>query len=619
MKFPTSRAPFGDYPALSEAQAEHIDRVVLQTLSETLAEYEAQQRKPQRLLPRAQYKVVKKVENLICYRQRSGAAPEAVIPRPARTNSSSPASSAASASYTHAARKGDDESSWRTPQLVTVGTMAGTLEDVMYGLLATDATSTFIRASYTNEELLDSELLHCIQSPTAAKPFQFRGVKWHVLELTKITSKRDFVFVEASGVVDRPNGERVGYHIMHSVDLPGLGELPEKYQLLRARVVSCHLFRQLANNTVDVYMKGLVDPSGHMPGAVAIASTASALMKLGQAVECSHSKKLEYLLEQEQLKRAGSLNRTSGSSHGSSGSAKPSTSNRSSKPCAVCATTLHLFRSVAHCELCSEAVCSRCRVTRRLSYRVARPKELKQQNTIFCTACVARASAYSAADVARSELVAQSSFKKKASSGMNNLVSCQLRRFLTGSIVSSNNTALSSSNYSRLETPVEEDEEEELSSRRRSLSFDGASVQVRRRSVTHPHVSSDKTEKRGEMDLTSSLSVVSSSSDYLDEDFYESEESRRKTQPPSVFSDLPEGEPVDPLACSMPPQPSASAPISQLRRQRELMRRMEELRQTAESVYQLTRRNTQSMRCGGGPLQAQSMCVTTAELGIDLD
>ncbi|KAG3016807.1 hypothetical protein JG687_00012405 [Phytophthora cactorum] len=623
MKFPLPHAPFGDYPALSEAQAEQIELVVQQTLSETLSEYEPHQQKQRRLLPRSQYKVVKKVENLICYRRRPGVSPEGVTPAshpsPACTNSSSLVSSARSASYAYTARNGHGESHWRAPNLVTVGTMAGTLDDVMYGLLATDATSTFIRASYTNKELLDSELLHCIQFPTSNKPFQFCGVKWHVLELTKITSKRDFVFVEASGVVDRPNGERVGYHIMHSVDLPGLGELSDKYQVLRARVVSCHLFRQLPNSTVDVYMKGLVDPSGHMPGAVAIASTVSALLKFSQAVECSHSKKLEYMLEQEQFRRAGTLNRTSDAGHVSSrSSVKSAKLNGSSKPCAVCATTLHLFRSVACCELCSEAVCSRCRVTRRLSYRVARPKELKQQNIIFCTTCIAKASAYSAADVARSELGAQSSIKKNTSNTMNNLVSTgnQLKRFLTSSTLSSNNTALSSSNYSRLETSVEEDKEEELSSRRRSLDIDSPTVPVRRRSVTHPPVSREKVEIEMlcELDLTSSLSVVSSSSDYLDEDFYENEAGRRKTQPPNAFSDLPEFEPVDPLACSMPPKPSASAMNSQLRHQRELMRRMEVLRQNAENVYQLTRRNTQSMQCGGVPLHSQSVCITTGDL-----
>ncbi|OWY94438.1 hypothetical protein PHMEG_00035831 [Phytophthora megakarya] len=199
---------------------------------------------------------------------------------------------------------------------------------------------------------------------------------------------------------------------------------------------------------------------------------------------------------------------------------------------------------------------------------------------------------------------------------MNNLLSNQLRRFLTRSTLSSNNTALSS-NYSRLETPVEEDEED-LSSRRRSLNIDEVNSPARRRSLTHPPVQSHKVDKLPVLDLTSSLSIVSSSSDYLDEEFYESEAGRRKTQPPNAFSDLPESEPVDPLACSMPPKPSTST-MSQLQRQRELMRRMEELRQTAENLYQLTRQNTQSMQCGSMLLQSQSLCITTTDMDIELD
>ncbi|KAL4150171.1 hypothetical protein PRNP1_009577 [Phytophthora ramorum] len=338
------------------------------------------------------------------------------------------------------------------------------------------------------------------------------------------------------------------------------------------------------------------------------------LLPRSQYKVVKRSKKLEYLLEQEQLKRASTASRTSGVSTRSSGSVKSTKSNNSSKPCAVCATTLHLFRSVAHCELCSQAVCSRCRVTRRLSYRVARPKELKQQNTIFCTSCITTAINYSSAAVARAELTVPPSVKKTPS-GLNTLVSNQLRRFLTNSTVSSNNnTLLSSSTYSRLETPVEEDEED-LSSRRRSLSFDGVHVPVRRRSVTHPHVASDKVEKLAELDL--SLSIVSSSSDYLYEDFCESEAGLRQTHPPSAFSDLPEGESADPFAFSMPPKPTTAAMNSQLKGQRELMRRMEKLRQNAESVYQLTRRNTESMQCGGAPFQSQSVCIMTGDIDLD--
>ncbi|CAH0473136.1 unnamed protein product [Peronospora belbahrii] len=581
MKFPLSRAPFGNYPALSEAQSRKIESIVQQTLLETVGEYEVHQQKKRRVLPRSHYKVVKKVENLICYRQRlvHGNANDVV---------------------------------WRIPKIVTIGVMVGTLDDVMYGLLATDATSTFIRASYTNEELLDSELLHCIESPTIETPFQFCGVKWHVLELTKIATKRDFVFVEATGIIVRPNGERIGYHIMHSVDLPELGELSEKYQVLRARVVTCNLFRQLSNNTIDVYMTGLVDPNGHMMGAVATTATVRLLLRLGQAFECSHSKKLEYLLEQQQKKRANHFSR-------SNGLVAFSRPNEALKPCAVCTTTLHMFRSVARCELCSEAVCSRCRVTRRLSYRVARPKELKQQNTIFCTACVAKGSIYSAVSVARAELQLQSSFRKIASIRTNNLVSTQLRRFLISSSISSNTTALSSSTYSRFETPVETDENLlNLTTRQRNRSSDDLNVPARKRSLTHPPVANDKAEmeKLTELDLCDSISMVSSSSDYMDEEFDENDVDTRQIH---TFSDLPEFDSADKLAISMPMKPYTSESESHERRQRELMRRMVELRQNAESVYQLTQRNTQSMWCSGVPSISQSVYLTNSVLDIDLD
>ncbi|KAF4144146.1 hypothetical protein GN958_ATG06659 [Phytophthora infestans] len=89
---------------------------------------------------------------------------------------------------------------------------------------------------------------------------------------------------------------------------------------------------------------------------------------------------------------------------------------------------------------------------------------------------------------------------------------------------------------------------------------------------------------------------------------------RRSKEPPNALSDVPESEYVDPLACSMPHKPSASAMNSQQRHQLELMRRMGELRQNAESVYQLTWRNTLSMKCGGIPLQSQSVCIATVDL-----
>uniref|UniRef100_A0AAV1T9J8 FYVE-type domain-containing protein n=1 Tax=Peronospora matthiolae TaxID=2874970 RepID=A0AAV1T9J8_9STRA len=646
MRFPLSRAPFGNYPTLSAAQTQSIEFLVQQTLDETLAEYETHRHHHRRLLPRSQYKVVKRVENLICYRHRSsGVQPEKseagtpLWPSPNSSSSTSDSCSEVDPSEASLA------TSSRSPKLLTIGSMAGTLDDVMYGLLATDATSTFIRASYTNEELVDSELLHCIEVPTVDNPFQFCGIKWHVLELTKITTKRDFVFIEASGVLVRPNGDRLGYYVTHSVDLPGLGALSEKHQVLRARVASCNLFQQLSNNTVDVYMTGLVDLSGYIPCAVATASTVSTFLKLALAVECSLSKKLEYLLEQQQFKRAngGLSHAVNTTSTLTVTSGKRLKATGSTEPCAVCATALHRFRSTAYCELCSEAVCSRCRVTKRLSYRVARPKELKQKNTIFCTACVAKGSIYSAADVARVELNAQSALRTKTSSSKGDEVAGnQLHRFLSSPTLSSYTTASSSSlAHSRLQTPLEEEEgqdqdedELELYARRRSLNMDDLDLPGRKRTLSCcPPGLDDWNEQLDESEFTGSYS---SSSDYLDSDYldsdylvndwYEHEAGRRKTQPSDAFSDLPECESVNPLASSMPLKKptttmtttttsSLSSMETEERRQRDLIRRMEELRRNAESVYQLTRRNAQTMRFGGRDMEVATYLHHDSRVG----
>ncbi|RLN84445.1 hypothetical protein BBJ28_00021127 [Nothophytophthora sp. Chile5] len=639
MKFPTTQSPFGDYPALSEAQTEQLEHMTQRLLAETLADYDTHKQKQRRLLPRSQYKAVKKVENLICYRQRSAfAAQEAAqAARQSFTRTTDPAASdveseptlSATASYPFPVINSNGDATWRLPKLVTVGTVVGTLDDVMFGMITPDATSAFIRASYNGEDLLDSEVLHCLEAPTPEQPFRFCGVKWHVMGLTKMSRKRDFVFVEASGIVTRTNGHRMGYHIMHSVDLPGLGKLTDEHQLTRARVVSCHVFRQFSNGTVDVYMKALVDPSGDLPNSMAIASTATALLKLGHAVECAHSKKIEHLLEQQQLKGSTTMRRTSASSRSSGHSDRSSGSNkgkRTKEPCAVCATTLHIFRSVAHCELCAQVVCSHCRVTRRLSYRVARPKELKQKSTVLCTSCVTSAVNYSAFDIAQTELVAdklsQATFSRSIGVGGSG---SQSRYPTTNSILSANNTVLSS-NYCALETPVEEDDEDETAQtpEQPSEDFSKRGMGPRRRSMTHPPVTNEKTtepEKLAELDLSLSLSIVSSMGD--GSDFTESEASRRKTQPPISLSDLSvtseDVDPVHPLVSSLPPMKTAPTSAGSPHQHRELMQRMSELRQNAESVYQLTRRNTETMRYRSIPLKSRSVCITKADLALELD
>ncbi|KAF1773890.1 hypothetical protein GQ600_16681 [Phytophthora cactorum] len=174
-------------------------------------------------------------------------------------------------------------SEWNMPTLLQVGTIEGTLNDVMYGLASFDAVGTLIKSSYTAEEVVDAETLYELQGPTPEEPFRFLGIKW-VVKSTSSSVKafvwpRDLTFIAATGILNRQGGERVGYHLMHSVDLgKGYGPLEGK-RIVRGRISSCYLYRQTSSNTVDVYMKTNFEPNGSVHESVALLSAANSLTR----------------------------------------------------------------------------------------------------------------------------------------------------------------------------------------------------------------------------------------------------------------------------------------------------------------------------------------------------
>ncbi|KAG2522104.1 hypothetical protein JM16_005975 [Phytophthora kernoviae] len=152
------------------------------------------------------------------------------------------------------------------PTLLQVGTIEGTLDDVMYGSVTFTAADTLIKAIYTSNEIVDADTLYEIQGPTNDEPFRFLGLKWAVKATSPAVKAfvwpRDLVYLEATGILDRQGGERVGYHLMHSLDLGKGFDSLEGKRIVRGRVSSCYLYRQTAPNTVEVYMKTNFEPNG---------------------------------------------------------------------------------------------------------------------------------------------------------------------------------------------------------------------------------------------------------------------------------------------------------------------------------------------------------------------
>ncbi|KAE9071654.1 hypothetical protein PF007_g26474 [Phytophthora fragariae] len=115
------------------------------------------------------------------------------------------------------------------PTLLLVGTIKGSLADVMYGVLNPTADSMRLKSSYVGDKFAGCAVLATIERPTPSDPFRSHSLKWlegdHPFIFRPIVKNRDFVFMEATGLIHLAGGERVGYHVMHSVTFPGAREM----------------------------------------------------------------------------------------------------------------------------------------------------------------------------------------------------------------------------------------------------------------------------------------------------------------------------------------------------------------------------------------------------------
>ncbi|KAG1697421.1 hypothetical protein DVH05_016296 [Phytophthora capsici] len=347
----------------------------------------------------------------------------------------------------------DDDTTSGLPRLLAVGNLRGSLDDVMYGVVSPNASSVRLRSSYLGEHIADCAVLREMKSPSPADPFRFLGIKWFVRAkhrgAARIVLPRDFVVLEFSGIMMRPDNSRVGFHLMHSIDIPTCRELHE-HRILRAKVSSCYIFEETRNNRVQVFMTASVDPSGHVFNRMAVRSAATALSNCWKSVSCAHNKKLAFCLQNERPSAMGMGGITSsrgGHALGASvirstrgglsaltpvneSSVRESTamepvsqrSNYSStahrRQCGVCRGKTGVLSKTVLCQLCCEQICNRCRIVRKLSSDTLN-SQVTQSSINFCKKCVASVSDESALEIARQELWVRARGRTRASSAIS--------------------------------------------------------------------------------------------------------------------------------------------------------------------------------------------------------
>ncbi|GMF42642.1 unnamed protein product [Phytophthora fragariaefolia] len=376
-KFPLSRDAFPSMPMPVEQQ-DALEALAEQQLA--LAELQLEQHvaRDNSVVDKRRWKPIKTRERITVFRERSSAA----FHRQCHSRSQVATGSAPS----------DDD--WPLPQLLAVGTLEGTLEDIMYGIHTPTAAHVMAKAIISGDEVVDAQVLHVLRSPTIAHPFRFLGVKWlvkaHPPAMGAVVLPRDIVYVEFVGIKSREDGSKLGYFLIHSVSLPQYPELRRELGLVRARVSSCVLLQQRQGepNEVDVFMTGRVAAQGRVLDSLALLSTANGLTYFWKAGVCAQRRKLAWRLQHKRKLPPGG------------GAQAPP------EQCPLCRKRMdRAFSSPTRCEMCGVRMCSPCGVNQKLLFPGAfGSKETHVVTVELCTPCITSTVEEDATAVARQEI-----------------------------------------------------------------------------------------------------------------------------------------------------------------------------------------------------------------------
>ncbi|KAG7384032.1 hypothetical protein PHYBOEH_009661 [Phytophthora boehmeriae] len=274
--------------------------------------------------------------------------------------------------------------------VVAVGTIDGKFNDMMFGLLNSNTEMVKIKSSYTNDKMVDAKVLATIVAPTPQEPARGLFIKWGVSMgapalFRKVVRPRDFVYLESLGILHSESDERIGYSLIHSLQIPTIRELAE-YQIVRANSSICLLFRQKASGQLEIYVQGFVDAMGNIHPSIAVSAVADGLMSYDKMVHCGQMKKLNWLLKTK----------------------KTVLLDFESSECVVCSKSASRSKS---CQVCMNTMCARCSVTKKLSFLSHLSRRVSKRSLVFCMRCNLAAREADALGIAAEELLRLNPFE----------------------------------------------------------------------------------------------------------------------------------------------------------------------------------------------------------------
>ncbi|KAF4321924.1 hypothetical protein BBO99_00000431 [Phytophthora kernoviae] len=186
-------------------------------------------------------------------------------------------------------------------KLLWFGTVLGNLDDLMYAVVNPTTNEAKVKAAYVGSNVLDFEVLDTIVQPTPDDPYRSLQIKWAVNggppATRSVVRCRDFVYLESTGMTMSSTGERIGFHILHSIAIPGAPELHE-HKVIRGNMTLYHLYRQKSDGVMETFVKALIDVKGGMPLGMAMKMSVKGVVSVWNLGEYALMKKLNWMLAQ---------------------------------------------------------------------------------------------------------------------------------------------------------------------------------------------------------------------------------------------------------------------------------------------------------------------------------
>ncbi|GMF43617.1 unnamed protein product [Phytophthora fragariaefolia] len=310
------------------------------------------------------------------------------------------------------------------PSLLLMGTIKGNLDDVLYASAASTTEAMLIKSKFIDDGAVDCKVLARIVEPTMADPMHFLNVTWRYFALSE---PRDYVSLDIAGWGHTARGERVAYHLIHSVGFDALPNFEHK-GVARANMSVCWIFRQRTAALVECYARGFYefDTTNAMLNSISLHTIASQWSSCAKLVAYAQSMKLARLLNcgKGVITSDGSESDSGdggygyNNPYGQSQTMSSSTSSSSNSvvllpapleparvPASRCKLCCKSFRFLGAsrriCAACDEDVCSRCSVKERMVLFSRTRQSVRERKKNFCKQCVADAMRSEASAVAR--------------------------------------------------------------------------------------------------------------------------------------------------------------------------------------------------------------------------